>query len=76
MNDGQWLKTVNAAMDRFHAHFHYMPNYPNDIDFDAVAYADVLDKCIKDDVDYTIKKYGTPAERLLQKRKDGEKIID
>ncbi len=47
----------------FIKHFHYIPETPNEIDFDEKEYETLLLKCIEDDLDYTIEKYGTiPAK--------------
>lgn len=51
-------KHKEASM-KFIEHFGYYPNHPNDIDFDQDAYAEELLKCVEDNFDYTIKKYGT-----------------
>ena len=49
----------------FIAHFGYAPNVPNNIDFNQDEYAGYLRKCIKDNFDYTIEKYGTkPPKRF------------
>ena len=48
----------NARLE-FIEHFKYCPNFPNDIFFDQDEYAEELMKCIEDDFDYTIEKYGT-----------------
>jgi hypothetical protein len=46
-------KHKEASM-KFIEHFGYYPNH-----FDQDAYAEELLKCVADDFDYTIKKYGT-----------------
>ena len=43
----------------FFENFGYTPNYPNEIDFDQDDYSELLAKCVAENVDYTIKKYGT-----------------
>lgn len=48
-------KTYKTFID----YFRYAPNFPNDLDFDQNEYADFLQKCIDDNIDYTIEKYGT-----------------
>lgn len=55
-------KEFLRAYHRFFNHFRYYPNYPPDIDFDQMTYAEELDKCVEDDIDYTIEKYGTKPE--------------
>ena len=74
--DRLWLKIVNNAQNAFYDHFHYMPNHPNELFFDANAYSSLLHKCIHDQFDYTIELYGTPAEQMLRKRQPNELIID
>ncbi len=47
----------------FIKHFHYIPKTPNDIEYDEKEYETLLLKCIEDNLDYTIEKYGTiPAK--------------
>lgn len=50
---------LKKSYARFHEHFGYTSNYPNEIDFNQDEYANLLDKCVADNFDYTIKKYGT-----------------
>ena len=52
-------KKLKKSYSLFHKHFGYTPKYPNEIDFDQDEYADLLDKCVNDNFDYTIEKYGT-----------------
>lgn len=52
-------KKLKKSFLSFYEHFGYTPKYPNEIDFDQDEYADLLDKCVNDDFDYTIEKYGT-----------------
>ena len=50
---------------RFLEHFGYCPNFPDDIyigKFNQDEYADLLEKCIQDNFDYTIELYGTDPE--------------
>lgn len=55
-------KRMDVSLE-FIKHFHYIPNTPNNIDYDEKAYKALLLKCIEDDVDYTIERYGTvPAK--------------
>ena len=57
----------------FIAHFRYAPNFPNDLDFDQNEYADFLQKCIDDNFDYTIEKYGTKPPKYFGR---AEVLID
>ena len=50
------LKIVHLA---FLKHFGYPPKFPNEINFNQNEYADLLQKCMDDNFDYTIEKYGT-----------------
>jgi hypothetical protein len=52
-------KEFEKALYNFIHHFKYTPNHPNDIDFDQIAFANLLNKCVKEDKDYTIELYGT-----------------
>lgn len=47
------------AYTRFHERFGYTPNYPEEINFNQDEYAELLDKSVNDNFDYTIEKYGT-----------------
>lgn len=44
---------------RFIKHFGYCAEYPNKVDFDEDEYAELLDKCVAENFDYTIELYGT-----------------
>lgn len=58
-------KKLKKIYKDFISHFSYAPNFPNDIDFDQNEYANFLKKCIEDNIDYTIEKYGTePPEHF------------
>lgn len=46
----------------FLEHFGYCPNFPDEIFFDEDEYADLLEKCVQDNFDYTIELYGTDPE--------------
>jgi hypothetical protein len=50
---------MQKAMSMFLDKFDYLPNYPNEVFFNEDEYADFLLKCIEDNFDYTIEKYGT-----------------
>lgn len=52
-------KKLSEAYWNFMQHFDYEPEFPENIDFDQDSYADELLKCVEDDFDYTIEKYGT-----------------
>lgn len=47
------------AIHKFYYFFHYYANTPGNVDFDQEEYADLLDKCVADNFDYTIELYGT-----------------
>ncbi len=50
---------------KFSRVFDYYPQFPPMIDFDQKEYARELEKCIEDNFDYTIEKYGTiPSQKL------------
>ena len=54
---------------KFVDHFNYSPEFPPNIDFDQEEYAELMLKCIEDDYDYTIEKYGTvvtTTSKLIQ----------
>ncbi len=53
------IKKLREAHEKFYMHFNYSPELPPDVDFDQDVYADELLKCVEDDFDYTIEKYGT-----------------
>ena len=53
------IKKLQEAHMKFVLHFDYSPNFPPNIDFDQEKYAELLLKCIEDNFDYTIEKYGT-----------------
>ena len=52
-------KKLKKSFSKLHEKFGYIPNFPNEIDFDQNEYAELLDKCVVDNFDYTIEKYGT-----------------
>ena len=58
-------KYLKKAVNRFFEHFSYFSKYPPHLNFDRKAFAEELDKCVEDDFDYTIKKYGAiPTKQL------------
>ena len=74
------MKKIKISPDvqariRFADHFDYYPNYPNNLDYDENAYAELLDRCIVDDFDYTIELYGTKPIKMRH-RQPNEPIID
>ena len=58
-------KKLEKAFDRFFSRFHYWPKSPQNIDFDQEQYANLLLKCVADDFDYTIEKYGTVVPKKM-----------
>ncbi|MCD8028102.1 MAG: hypothetical protein LUF02_05460, partial [Erysipelotrichaceae bacterium] len=57
--------TVQMRFYNFICAFDYYPKYPREIGFDQIAYAKGLEKCVEDNFDYTIEKYGTiPSQKL------------
>lgn len=53
------MKKLQSARMKFVSHFNYSPNFPQNMDFNQEEYVELLLKCIEDNFDYTIKKYGT-----------------
>ena len=53
------IKKLKQARLQFVEHFDYSPAFPPNMDFDQEEYADLLLKCVEDNFDYTIDKYGT-----------------
>ena len=49
----------NVILTEFIKKFGYLPNHPNELFYDENQYNDLLLRCIKDNLDYTIKMYGT-----------------
>ncbi len=66
-------KELKRALNQFHEHFLYSPEFPPDVDFNQAEYAAELLKCVEDDFDYTIEKYGT---KLLEKGNVNNLVID
>ena len=60
-------KKLREARITFVKHFKYSPKFPSAMDFDQDAYAEELLKCVEDDFDYTIKKYGTKIPEEMPK---------
>lgn len=61
------IKKLDKAYTKFVNCFHYCPEFPPDLLFDQEEYADLLLKCIEDDFDYTIEKYGTVVPKKMPK---------
>lgn len=59
------IEKLEKAYMKFGFHFKYAPNLPPNLDFDQEEYADLLLKCIEDDFDYTIEKYGTIVPKKM-----------
>ena len=52
-------RKLDKAISRFFGHFGYHLEFPPNIDFDQDEYAELLNKCVNENFDYTIKEYGT-----------------
>ncbi len=58
-------KQLDRAMTDFLKTFRYLPNYPQNMGFNQIEFAKELEKCVEDNFDYTIEKYGTlPSKNL------------
>lgn len=57
---------LHTARRGFAGYFGYYPEFPPLVHFDQEAYAAELDKCVKDNFDYTIEKYGTIPPRSFE----------
>ena len=62
------IKKLKKAHLLFVMHFDYCPNFPPNLDFNQEEYAELLLKCIEDDFDYTIEKYGTVVPKTSSLR--------
>ena len=69
-------KILSKAFSRFFYHFGYHPELPPNIDFDQDAYAALLDKCVDENFDYTIEKYGTVPSKPYWECEYPEIFID
>ena len=69
-------KCFKIASRKFFSHFRYFAELPPNIDFDEEEYADLLLKCVEDNFDYTIKKYGTVPSKPWWESESPEIIID
>ncbi|MCD7839177.1 MAG: hypothetical protein LUG46_00970 [Erysipelotrichaceae bacterium] len=58
-------KRLSKAISNFNLTFNYFPKYPDNINFNQVEFAKELEKCVNDNFDYTIEKYGTIPSRKL-----------
>lgn len=63
------IKKLQEAHMQFVLHFDYNPNFPPDLDFNQEKYAELLLKCIEDNFDYTIEKYGTVVPKKMPRPK-------
>ena len=59
------IKKLKKAHLQFVMHFDYCPSFLPNLDFNQEEYADLLLKCIEDDFDYTIEKYGTVVPKKM-----------
>lgn len=59
------IKKLKDARIKFVNLFKYSPEFPPDLYFDQEEYAELLLKCIEDDFDYTIEKYGTVVPKKM-----------
>ena len=59
------IKKLDRAHTKFVLHFHYCPNFPPNVDFDQKEFTELLLKCVADDFDYTIEKYGTVVPKKM-----------
>ena len=66
----------HIATEKFFRHFGYFPKLPPNIDFDQDAYAALLDKCVEENFDYTIEKYGTVPSKPYWESEIPEIIYD
>ncbi|MCD7893807.1 MAG: hypothetical protein LUG60_08920 [Erysipelotrichaceae bacterium] len=58
-------KRLDIALYNFINTFEYYPDYPSKVGFNQIEYAKELEKCVIDNFDYTIEKYGTIPSRKL-----------
>lgn len=63
------IKKLQEAHMQFVLHFDYNPNFPPNLDFNQEEYAELLLKCIEDNFDYTIEKYGTVVPKKMSRPK-------
>lgn len=63
------IKKLKDTRMKFVDHFNYSPEFPPNMDFDQEEYAELLLKCIKDDHDYTIERYGTVVPKKMPRPK-------
>ena len=69
-------KCLSKSIDKFFDNFGYFSELPPNVDFDEEEYADLLLKCVEDNFDYTIKKYGTVPSKPWWESEGPEIIID
>ena len=63
------IKKLQEAHMQFVLHFDYNPNFPPNLDFNQEEYAELLLKCIEDNFDYTIEKYGAVVPKKMSRPK-------
>ena len=59
------IKKLKDARIKLVNHFKDAPEFSTDLYFDQEEYAELLLKCIEDDFDYTIEKYGTVVPKKM-----------
>lgn len=59
------IKKLKEAQKKFIYHFGYYPEFPPTIEFNQELFADELLKCVEDDFDYTVEKYGTKVKKEM-----------
>lgn len=53
------MKENISALRSFIQKFGYIPNHPKELFYNESEYDKLLNKCVTDNFDYTIEKYGT-----------------
>ena len=61
-------KALWAAYSAFFKAFNYFPNMPNEVNYGDEAYTDILERSIRDKVDYTTVFPGETPEEKLKRR--------
>ena len=69
-------KRLEKAFGSFFLHFGYSPEFPQNMDFDQDQFAEVLERCVTEDFDYTIEKYGTVPKKREEAQKYPEVFVD
>lgn len=57
------MERWELALRKFINHFGYTPNSPKEISEMYHKYPEILEKSVKDDLDYTIEAYGTNPDK-------------